>query len=60
MDAKKLVEAITEVNELKKEIFVSKLDNLTSVDADLIELLKRVARHDDDVLAELSELKKGG
>lgn len=58
MDAKKLVDATNELNELKKELYASKLEQFAAHDAELIDLLKRAAKHDESVLEELAQAMK--
>jgi hypothetical protein len=58
MNPNQILKATNQINELKKELYVSKLDQYAHLDAEYIELLKRVARLDDDVLQELGEILK--
>lgn len=58
MDANQLVEATNQINEAKKEVYAAKLDQYSHLDAEFIDLLQRVARHDVDVLKELGEMLK--
>jgi hypothetical protein len=58
MDLKRLVDTVKETEKLKVENFATRLDLLKSagVDEETINLLKKVARHDESVIEKIIDL----
>jgi hypothetical protein len=60
MDLQRLVNTVKETEQLKTENFAAKLDLLATagVDEETINLLKKVARHDESVIEQIADLYK--